>query len=88
MNNLKYYTMNNDELVKEAVEYENEFLEPDGSESIDFIAGANSKWVEKEKIKFAIEHLKWVMKNEYCPFPLFSECNGKLKNLEEKLLNL
>lgn len=57
-----------------------------------FIAGATSDatkqyWYEqfeKQKLEFAIEQYTIIMGNENCPFPLFTFCKEKIKELEQK----
>lgn len=48
-----------------------------------FIAGATSKYVEKQKLEFAIEQLKQCMKKEH-----LLEVSKKIKELQQKLSEL
>ena len=55
----------------------------------DFIAGATSKYVEKQKLEFAIKELMWV--NILIPFAhqYAKDCiENKIKELEQKLYAL
>lgn len=78
-----------EQLKLEAEKYENTFGKgAAGTESVDFIAGATSKWVEQQKIEFAIEVLKLHIKH-----PCELEQNRVdiltgIEYLEKKLLEL
>ena len=63
-------------LEQEAEEYEKSFGNgATGTESINFIAGANSKWVQAEKIKYALKQLYKFRESTF----------GKGKNVIEEL---
>jgi hypothetical protein len=47
------------DLNKEAEEYENSFKDADGTESVDFIEGANSKFVKEQILLAQIEILQY-----------------------------
>jgi len=51
-----------------------------------FIAGATSKYVEKQKLEFAIEHLKEL--TEKIGGYSFKDVDNKLQELEQKLSEL
>ena len=59
---------------------------------LDFIAGANSKWVQAEKIKAQIEILTGLYENSYIKSgrefwkKKFEELEQKLKQLEDETL--
>lgn len=78
-----------EELELEALEYENSFVGgANGTEATDFIAGATSKWVEKQKLEFAIEQLKSVNYKPDSKFFWLTDIGKKIKKLEQKLSEL
>lgn len=56
----------------------------------DFIAGATSKYVEKQKLEFAIEQLEYIKIQCYNTrqFHAIILLDGKIKELEQKLFEL
>ena len=57
----------------------------EGSLATGFIGGATSKYVEKQKLEFAIEQIKEIDKK--C-FGGSNTCKAKIKKLEQKLKEL
>ena len=71
-------------LEKEAEEYENQFQWPDGTESMDFIAGANSKWVQAERLKALIEYLTEAYNKKHNILNTIIQLEQQLKQLEDE----
>ena len=77
----------NKELELEAEEYAKKFdCAEDSSPQIDFIAGATSKYVEKQKLEFAIEQLKEI--HSKMTFFEISNMENTLDNLYYKIKEL
>ena len=72
-------------LEQEAEEYAKTLVGIDVHAKKDFIAGANSKWVQAEKIKAQIEVLLDVAKSEHSFFIAY---NLKIHKLEQQLKQL
>lgn len=76
------------QLEKEAEEYENSFGEgANGTESIDFIAGANSKYVKKKIIEAQIEVLNKI-KEHYQERVGTGMVWNKIQELQQQLKEL
>jgi len=79
-------------LEQEAEEYAKTLVGIDVHAKKDFIAGANSKWVQAEKIKAQIEILTGLYENSYIKSgrefwkKKFEELEQKLKQLEDETL--
>jgi len=85
----------NKELELEANSYVgNKYLAQESEAIEDFMAGAKSKFVERQKLEFAITQLK-LIDEDYCGGPehnsfydLVDLKNNKIKELEEELIKL
>ena len=69
-------------LQQEAEEYAKITTNQMYRDELSFIAGATSKYVEQQKIEFAIKQLKQCMKKEH-----LLEVSRKIKELEKQLNN-
>lgn len=81
--------MNNKELELEAVKYRDLNLPDDLYDALydAYIAGATSKWVEKQKLEFAIEQLK-SLGQVHDESVMSERTRNKIKELEQKLNKL
>ena len=79
----------NKELELEANNYvSNKYLAQESEALEDFIAGATSKYVERQKLEFAIEQLKEHIEHPTKPGYKRHDVLAKSKELEQKLSEL